>query len=856
MTGRRNALLIATSRYQDQRFQRLIAPLNDVKALGSVLGDSNLGDFAVSTISNKDAHVVMETIEGFCAERTPDDIALLYFSCHGYTSDSGDLFLVARNTNKDKLFSTGVPDSFLRTVLRRCRASTRILILDCCFGGAFNTGLLAKGDADTVNIKAAFAEIGSGLVVLTASNARESAFEEVGDGRQRKSVFTRTLVDGISTGDADLDGDGLISADDLANFASRRIVTNSSRQTPTITTIGVQGMIVLSRAKPRPAATNLQTVPLDVAPNRRLDLRPWVRVHDTGTDAANAAVAAVTAMETNLAYHGVPISLSARYIYQKAKQLARLAPDDQSGISMDVMRRVLTEFGTVPDSVWPYRAGDWKLPKGTSQTTLDTAAATYRAVLQSVRSRHELIDELNRGRPVLSAFKVFESTWMTTSMSKMGVIEPPKPDEQELGTVAVAIVDVDEAQNILRFAHTWGPSWGDHGFGTMSFEAAQTLLVFNQMWSVEVERADQRPFDWGLTEVRAASRVGLPYSVEAQGEAASEPAPTPRPSRTDAEPAVSPSEAAPIRRARPSEPPKPSPDGLVRIVYDGRLLGASYASLDPATVLRQDGDEVSADSVANQVFEALGAFHACMKDAFGRNSWDDRGAPYRAIVHYGRDFNNAFWDGGPQVVVLGDGDGLLMTGFYSLDVVAKEFGNAVMSRMTPLIYEGQSGALFHGLSIVIASMVKQHAAQQTATEADWLLAPELLAKGVKGKALRDLLHPGTAYDDPGLGKDPTVGHMDQFVRSTQHRQGDIYINAGIPARAFALAATALGGPSWQRVGHAWYQALQSPKLTSRATFASFAGLTVAAAGDHDVVEAIRAAWGEVGVRVPMRHAIQ
>jgi uncharacterized caspase-like protein len=112
-----------------------MAPLNDVKVLGSVLADSNLGAFVVSTISNKDAHVFMETIEGFCAERSPDDSVLLYFSCHGFTSDTGDLFLVARNTDKDRLLSTGVPDSFWVRVLGRWRASTRILILDCCFGG-------------------------------------------------------------------------------------------------------------------------------------------------------------------------------------------------------------------------------------------------------------------------------------------------------------------------------------------------------------------------------------------------------------------------------------------------------------------------------------------------------------------------------------------------------------------------------------------------------------------------------------------------------------------------------------------------------------------------------------------------
>jgi hypothetical protein len=463
--------------------------------------------------------------------------------------------------------------------------------------------------------------------------------------------------------------------------------------------------------------------------------------------------------------------------------------------------------------------------------------------LQPVRSRQELIEELNRGRPVLSGFKVFESTWMTTSMSRMGVIEQPKPEDVERGTVAVTIVDVDEAKKILRFAHTWGPSWGDRGFGTMSLEAAKTMLALDKMWSVEVDVADHSPFDWGLTDFGSAS-INLQLSAEAPGLGPRESQPTQGSGRTSVERPVSRPAVEPIRRARGPSAPKPSADGLLRIVYDGRMLGASYAELDPTTVLRQEGGKVSADSAANKVFEALGAFHVCMTEAYGRNSWDDRGGAYRAIVHYGRDFAQAFWDG--RVAVLGDGDGVLLTGFYNLDVVAKEFGNAVVKATTRLAYQGQSGALFNGLSLVIASMVKQHAADQTAADADWLFGAELLAEGVNGRALVDLLNPGTAYDDPGLGKDPTIGHMDAYVRPSAGQDG-IHVNCGIPARAFALAATAVGGPSWQRVGLSWYRAMQSPKLTASATFAKFAGLTVAAADGGDVADAIRAAWSEVGV---------
>lgn len=854
MTGRREALLVATSTYRDPRFQQLMAPVNDVRALGGVFADPELGGFAVQSVLNKDAHVVMQQIEEFCADRVPADTVLLYFSCHGITSDTGDLFLVTRNTNRDRLLSTGVPDTFLRSVLRRCRADIRILILDCCFGGAFSTDLLAKGDADTVNLKATFAEAGSGLVVLTASNARESAFEEVGDGSRRNSVFTRTLVDGISTGEADLDGDGVISADDLYTFATTRIATNQSRQTPTMTTIGAQGRIVLAKARPRPVANTLDPVPgFGAGPSRGSDLRPWARVHDAGADGANAAMAAVTAMETNLAYQGSPVSLSARYLYARCNRLAKRPPSTENGIGWDVLPRALTDYGTVPEEVWPYRSGEWALPAGTTMADLDRQAKQFRARLFPVRSLAALLDELDHGRPVLCGFTVFDNTWTSKAVASTGLVGPPAAGDRPIGNIAVTIVDVDPAARLLRFAHTWGPSWGDRGFGSITFDTAQQLLVFDQMWSVQVDVARGAGFRWDLTDPRPAPPpAGGPTPVDTGSPAAAPAPPRPgAPGRPPRKAPTGPPAKAPAPRPRPRRGTAAQAADLDRTVFDGRLLGASYARLDPKAALRTEGGPRSRDAAANQVFDTLGAFHRLLKEAFDRSSWDGRGGPYRAIVHYGRDYDNAFWDGSARVVVLGDGDGRLLRGFYGVDVVAKELGNALASTMTRLAYRGQSGALFNSLSLVVASIVKQYAAGQTADQADWLVGEGLLGEGVQGRALSDLLHPGTAYDDPGLGTDPSVGHLDQYVR-TSDDNGGIHLNSGIPARAFALAATALGGPSWEGAGLAWYRAMASPKLSARATFASFAGLTVAEAPDRATAAAVGKAWKDVGVTVAAR----
>ena len=180
----------------------------------------------------------------------------------------------------------------------------------------------------------------------------------------------------------------------------------------------------------------------------------------------------------------------------------------------------------------------------------------------------------------------------------------------------------------------------------------------------------------------------------------------------------------------------------------------------------------------------------------------------RAVVHYGEAFVNGFWDGSAKVAVLGDGDGTVFNGFYSPDVVAKEFANAVVQVETSLTYAGQSGSLLDALSLVVASMAKQHAARQTATEADWLIGTELFPPRVKARALYSLLDPGSAYDDPMLGKDVTVGNFKDYVK-TKDDNGGVHVNSGIPARAFALSARASGDHSWTRAGLVWYRTMTS-----------------------------------------------
>jgi Zn-dependent metalloprotease len=154
---------------------------------------------------------------------------------------------------------------------------------------------------------------------------------------------------------------------------------------------------------------------------------------------------------------------------------------------------------------------------------------------------------------------------------------------------------------------------------------------------------------------------------------------------------------------------------------------------------------------------------------------------------------------------------------------------------------------------VFGALTEQHLLDQTADEATWLIGAGIFTSTVKGTALRSMLHPGTAYDDPELGKDPQPADMSGYVDTTDDN-GGVHINSGIPNRAFFLAAKNLSptGHSWEKAGKVWYATYRL--LDANATFQTAARATAQAAahlfGDTSAEKkGVTAAWSEVGVGV-------
>jgi beta-lactam-binding protein with PASTA domain len=256
----RDALIVATDQYTDPGLLQLRSPAQDAEQLSRVLGTPEIGAFAVTTVFNQPSYAVNEIVQDFFADRSPDDLLLLHFSCHGVKSEDGELYFATANTRLQRLDATAVSAEFVNRLMNRSRSRSIVLILDCCYSGAFARGLIARG-GDTVQLKERFD--GRGRVVLTASNAMEYSFEGTEpSGTGRPSIFTSELVRGLETGEADRDRDGEISLDELYEYVYERVTDVTPNQTPRKWTFDVQGKLFIAHS---PYTAPSAAAPLPVA---------------------------------------------------------------------------------------------------------------------------------------------------------------------------------------------------------------------------------------------------------------------------------------------------------------------------------------------------------------------------------------------------------------------------------------------------------------------------------------------------------------------------------------------------------------------------------------------------------------
>lgn len=186
----------------------------------------------------------------------------------------------------------------------------------------------------------------------------------------------------------------------------------------------------------------------------------------------------------------------------------------------------------------------------------------------------------------------------------------------------------------------------------------------------------------------------------------------------------------------------------------------------------------------------VGKVYDYFYNTLGRDSWDDNGGRIVSVVHYGTNYNNAFWNG--VWMVFGDGDGINYLPYCgALDITAHELGHAITQETADLIYLGEWGALNEHFSDVWGAMLDR---------GDWLIGEDIT-----------LTYPWYGRDmaNPHNSSPWQPAHMSEYLywpgdTVEWHDNGGVHYNMGIPNKACYLLASAI---TREKVEQLYYQTL-------------------------------------------------
>src|SRR3954469_7539854 len=284
----RKALVVATYEYADTGLGRLTAPEPDAHSFAAVLEDPAVAGFDVTMLVNQPHHVVGEAIADFYTDARGDDLTLLYFTGHGLKDDEARLSLAMTNPRRQALMWTAISAVQLNEAMDASPSRRKVLVLDCCYSGAFPASSVEKADQEVQTLERFH---GKGRAVLTASDATQYAFE--GDdvrGSGTSSVFTRYLVEAMRSGEADLDNDGEIALDELYSYVYDRVVAEMPQQRPKKQE-DVDGRILIARNVHWKLPAHLQhAIESPIAAQRLSAVQELGYLHRAGNEVVRTAV--------------------------------------------------------------------------------------------------------------------------------------------------------------------------------------------------------------------------------------------------------------------------------------------------------------------------------------------------------------------------------------------------------------------------------------------------------------------------------------------------------------------------------------------------------------------------------------
>jgi Zn-dependent metalloprotease len=262
----------------------------------------------------------------------------------------------------------------------------------------------------------------------------------------------------------------------------------------------------------------------------------------------------------------------------------------------------------------------------------------------------------------------------------------------------------------------------------------------------------------------------------------------------------------------------------------------------PGTPVPNPGS--SSDQTAKRTFDETTKVAKFYKDVFGRNSIDNHGMTMMSSIHYGKDYNNAMWNG--SQMIYGDGDNKIFVDFTKGDdVIGHELTHGVTQHSLQLAYSGDAGGLNESMSDCFGSMFRQWEHNQDVKHADWLIGHDIMGPVSKQKGftcLRDMADPAAKHC---LAPQPT-----QYSQITPNM--DPHYSSGPPNLAFCVACNTFGGKSWEHIGKVWYHSLTGFGPTPSMKMKPFADRTRQVAhtmysGTPAVAAAVDKGWKHVGL---------
>lgn len=223
--------MIATWTYQEPRFEQLPVRQADFNTLAGVLSRADVGGFETETLINERCETVQRAVQTASQGRGPEDLVLLYFAGYGMRTGRGQWFLAASDTWPERLAATAVSAEQLGQELGRCRAGGTILVLDCAFAAGRSSHFDAS-EGEGPGLGDCLRGRGTQAILTGSDLVQYDEGEIPGESPAAPCLFTELIATGLQSGDADRDGDGRITAGELAEYALEGLRAAGSPQRP------------------------------------------------------------------------------------------------------------------------------------------------------------------------------------------------------------------------------------------------------------------------------------------------------------------------------------------------------------------------------------------------------------------------------------------------------------------------------------------------------------------------------------------------------------------------------------------------------------------------------------------------